>query len=85
MLTSRIYLTMHLLTVNRQNPAIPPKAAQIFHHIVLALEAETIQGQTAKKVAESAKRLVESTGINAEQVLGTLSPESQVTVKSFFS
>jgi importin-5 len=52
---------------------------------VLALEAETIQGQTAKKVAESAKRLVESTGINAEQVVGALSPEGQTTVKSFFS
>lgn len=70
---------------HRQNPAIAPKAGQVFHHIVLALEAETIQGQTAKKVAESAKRLVEQTGLNAEQVVGALSPEGQATVKSFFS
>ena len=69
----------------RQNPAVSSKAQQIFHNIVLALEAETIQGQTAKKVAESAKRLVEQTGTNADQILGALSPEGQATVRSFFS
>lgn len=52
---------------------------------MLALEAETIQGQTAKKVAESAKRLVEQTGINAEAVVGALSPEGQAVVRGFFA
>ena len=77
--------TRPILTFDRQNPAVASKAQQLFHQIVLALEAETIQGQTAKKVAESAKRLVEQTGINADQVVGALSPEGQATVKSFFS
>lgn len=72
------------LMCGRQNPAVEPKAQQIFHHIVLALEGETIQGQTAKKVAESAKTLVSQTGINADQVLQSLSPDGQATVKSFF-
>lgn len=57
----------------------------MFHNIALALEAETLQGQTAKKVAESAKQLVAQTGINADQILQTLSPDGQVTVRSFFS
>jgi hypothetical protein len=61
------------------------KAQQVFHHIALALEAEMIQGQTAKKVAESAKQMVTQTGVNADQVLQTLSPDGQATVRSFFS
>lgn len=61
------------------------KAQQVFHHICLALEAETIQGHTAKKVAESAKVLAQSTGINADQVLSSLSTEGQQTVRSFFA
>lgn len=71
--------------LDRQNPAVISKAQQVFHHIALALEAETLQGQTAKKVAESAKQLVTQTGINADQVLQTLSPDGQTTVRSFFT
>lgn len=58
----------------------------MFQHIVLALEAETLQGQTAKKVADAAKKLVESNpgAVNADAVLGALSAESQATVKSYF-
>jgi energy-coupling factor transporter ATP-binding protein EcfA2 len=73
------------LTLHRQNPAVFAKAQQVFHHIALALEAEMIQGQTAKRVAESAKRMVAATGINADQILQTLSPDGQATVRSFFS
>lgn len=69
----------------RNHPAVQAKAQQVFHHIVLALEAETIQGQTAKKVAESAKHLVAQTGINADQILQSLTPDGQATVRSFFS
>jgi importin-5 len=69
---------------NRQNPSIAPKATPIFQYIVQALEAETIQGQTAAKVAASAKQLVAQTGLNAEQVLQSLSPEGQQAVRSYF-
>lgn len=53
---------------------------------MLALEAETLQGQTAKKVAEAAKKLVDRNpgAINADAVLGALSAEGQATVKSYF-
>lgn len=43
-----------------------------------------IQGQIATKVALSAKQLVAQTGINAEQILQTLTPEGQVTVRTYF-
>jgi hypothetical protein len=68
----------------RHNPSVVPKAAQIFQHIVQALEAETIQGQTAAKVVASAKQLVSQTGLNAEQILQSLSPEGQHAVRSYF-
>jgi importin-5 len=70
--------------LHRSNPAITQKAAPVFQHIVQALEAEMIQGQIANKVASSAKQLVAQTGINAEQILQTLTPEGQATVKTYF-
>ena len=73
------------LTVVRGHEAVRNKAPQVFHNICLALEAETIQGQTAKKVADSAKNLATATGIDGNQVLATLSPDGQQTVKSFFA
>jgi importin-5 len=69
---------------HRSNPAVIQKAAQVFQHIVQALEAEMIQGQIATKVAASAKQLVAQTGINAEQILQTLTPEGQAAVKVYF-
>lgn len=59
-------------------------AAQVFGYIVQALDAETLQGQTAGRVAHSAKTLVQSTGLNAEQILASVSPENQAAVRSFF-
>ena len=68
----------------RQNPAVASKAVQAFQHIIQALEAETIQGQTADRLATAAKQLVAQTGINAEQALQSLSPEGQNAVRSYF-
>ena len=71
--------------IDNKNPAVLAKAQQVFHHIVLALEAETLQGQTAQKVADSAKALVTQTGMDADAVLQTLQPDGQTTVRSYFS
>lgn len=57
----------------------------MFGFIVQALEAGTVQGQTAARIAESAKRLVAATGLNPEQILAGVSPESQERVRKFFS
>ena len=73
--------------VDRQNPAVIAKAQQCFTAIVLALEAETIQGQTAKKIAELAKSLatMPAANVNADSVLAALSEDGQRLVRSLFS
>lgn len=71
-------------TPHRSNPAVTQKAALVFQHIVQALESEMIQGQIANKVAASAKHLVAQTGLNAEQILQTLTPEGQAAIKTYF-
>ncbi|KAJ5818676.1 hypothetical protein N7474_004267 [Penicillium riverlandense] len=70
--------------IDQQNPAAFSKADRVFGSIVQALDAGTLQGQTAARVAESAKRLVGATGVNAEQILASVSPASQETVRKYF-
>jgi len=55
------------------------KAQQCFTAIVLALEAETIQGQTAKKIAELAKTLATMPGasVDGDAVLAGLSEDGR--------
>lgn len=66
---------------------MPPRAQQIFSAIALALEAETIQGQTAKRVAEAAKKLVSMPGasVDADAVLAGLTEEGQGVVRAYFT
>lgn len=52
--------------------------------IAQALEAETLQGQTARRIVGAAKQLVAFAGLNAEQLLAGMSPETQQTVRAFF-
>lgn len=59
-------------------------ADKVFGYIVQALEAETLQAQTAARVVNSAKQLVAATGVNAEQILAGVSPENQAAVRSYF-
>jgi hypothetical protein len=70
--------------LNRGNPSVLSKAAQCFTYIVKALEAETIQGQTATRIVGAAKVLVSAAGLDAGQLLATMSPETQQTVRAFF-
>ena len=55
-----------------------------FVAICLALEAETIQGQTAQKVIKTAKNLAQAANLDAAALLNTLPPETQQTVRSYF-
>ncbi|KAL4990501.1 armadillo-type protein [Aspergillus falconensis] len=71
--------------IDQQNPAVMSNAGQVFGYIVQALDAETLQGQTAGRVANSAKALVQATGLNADQILASVSPENQAAVRSYFS
>lgn len=49
-----------------------------------ALEAATLQGQTAARVAAAAKQLVAATGANADQILASVDPNNQERVRKFF-
>lgn len=77
-----------LIYIYRQNPAVtnPAQTAKIFQHVVKALEAETIQGNTANKVVASTKALVAAMGVNAQQIIQEmgLSPEGVAVVQAFF-
>lgn len=68
----------------RQNAAVFAKADRVFGFIVQALEAGTLQGQTAVRVATAAKQLVALTGANAEQILASVDPINQERVRKFF-
>lgn len=74
--------------IDQSNPVTtePNSAATLFKFIVQALEAETLQGNTATKVAQSAKALVQRTGIDAEGIIRSLnlSEESMRSIQSYF-
>ncbi|CAI7575972.1 unnamed protein product [Penicillium bialowiezense] len=70
--------------IEQQNPAIFAKADRVFGFIVQALEAATLQGQTAARVAAAAKQLVAATGANADQILASVDPNNQERVRKFF-
>jgi len=71
-------------SINRQNPAVIAQAAKCFTFVAQALEAETLQGQTATRIVGAAKQLVQIAGLDANQLLQTMPPETQQTVRAFF-
>ncbi|KAK4497104.1 hypothetical protein PRZ48_011554 [Zasmidium cellare] len=70
--------------IDQQNPAVLSKAAQCFTFIAQALEAETLQGQMAQRIVETGKKLIATAGLDANQVLQNLPPETQNTVRALF-
>ena len=74
-----------LTSAYRQNPAVIAAAQGVFVSIVLALEAETIQGATAQRVAAAGKNVVQAAGLDANRVLSTMRPETQHTVRGYFA
>lgn len=74
-----------MLTITRQNQAVFSQPDKVFTHVVLALEAETLQGQTASRVVNSVKALIQATNTNLVQVAANLTPEQQRTAQAYFS
>lgn len=70
--------------IGRQHPAVMPQAAKVFMFIVQALEAETLQGNTATRIVESAKTLLGAAGLDPAALLQQMSPETQQTVRAYF-
>jgi len=60
------------------------QAGKVFMFIAHALEAETLQGQTATRVVQAAKGLLGAAGLDPAQLLQQLSPETQAIVRQYF-
>lgn len=70
--------------IEQQNPAVMQNGARCFKYIADALEAETLQGQTAQRIVDASKQLISSAQLDAAQLLASLTPEAQQTVRAFF-
>jgi len=71
--------------IDQQNPAVISQAGKVFVYIAQALEAETLQGQTATRIVAAAKLLLGIAGLDPSQLLATLTPETQQTVRAYFA
>ncbi|KAF2433836.1 ARM repeat-containing protein [Tothia fuscella] len=78
------YSFLAQLIDDRRNQSVLSQAAKCFTFIVQALEAETLQGQTATRIVGAAKVLVQSAGLDANALLSGMSVETQGLVRSFF-
>ena len=68
----------------RGNESVRVAADKAFMSIILALEAETLQGATAQRVVHAAKQLVTAVDLDASGLIGSLPPETQQNVRNFF-
>ena len=71
--------------IARQNPAVMQNAAKCFRFVAEALEAETLQGQTAQRIVDSTKRMIAAAQLDGAQVLQGMSEATQRTVQTFFA
>lgn len=70
--------------IDDQQPAVMSRAADCFKFIAQALEAETLQGQMAQRIVAAGRKLIATAGLNADQLLNGLPPETQQTVRTLF-
>ncbi|KAF8250201.1 ARM repeat-containing protein [Wilcoxina mikolae CBS 423.85] len=71
--------------IERKNPAVLSAAPQIFDYVVAAVDAETIQGQTAERVINATKSLLVMTGLNIQQLAAQMPPEKLPTIRRHFA
>ncbi|KAF5682658.1 importin subunit beta-3 [Fusarium denticulatum] len=71
--------------IDQRHPAVASQAGKIFVFIAQALEAETLVGQTANRVALATKGFLTSTGVDPTPLLQQFSPEAQRTIMGFFN
>ncbi|KAI4109039.1 MAG: hypothetical protein L6R37_000757 [Teloschistes peruensis] len=70
--------------IDESNPAVVAAADKVFLAIVSAIEAETLQGQTAQRVVNAAKRVVQLARLDLNQLKSRLRPETQQTIRLHF-
>ncbi|KZL75448.1 importin subunit beta-3, partial [Colletotrichum tofieldiae] len=71
--------------IDKQHPAVVNQAGKVFVLTAQALEADTLQGQTASRVVGATKALLSQAGVDPTPLLQQFSPESQRTITSYFS
>jgi len=71
--------------IDQKHPAVLSRPDKVFIFIAQALEAETLQGQIATRVVAAAKLLLGVTGVDPAQLMSQLTPETQQTVRAYFS
>ncbi|KAK7416969.1 importin subunit beta-3 [Neonectria punicea] len=71
--------------IDQQHPVVLNQAAKVFVFIAQALEAETLQGQTANRVAVATKALLTTANVDPMPLLQQFSQESQRTIMGYFS
>ena len=70
---------------SRKNAAVLGNVPHIFDYVVRALDAETIQGQTAERVVAATKNLLAMVGGSAAQVLASIPVERHNAARRWFS
>ncbi|KAK1066362.1 importin subunit beta-3 [Friedmanniomyces endolithicus] len=70
--------------IERSNQTVMLQAPRCFVFVAQALEAETLQGAMAQRIVGAARKLVTDAGLDANQLLAGLPPETQQTVRAFF-
>lgn len=70
--------------IDQQNPAVMSQPTKIFEYIIQAIEAETLQGQTAVRITEAGKTLLMNTGMEPMQLVLQLKPDTQQAVRAYF-
>lgn len=58
---------------------------QIFDSVLQALDAETIQGQTAERVVAVTKNLFSTAGVSISQILGSMPVERHNAARRYFA
>ncbi|KAH0436861.1 importin beta-3 [Colletotrichum camelliae] len=71
--------------IDQQHPAVMGQAGKVFVFTAQALEADTLQGQTASRVVTAIKALLSAAGVNPAPLLQQFSPEAQRTITAYFS
>ncbi|RDA86269.1 hypothetical protein CP532_5083 [Ophiocordyceps camponoti-leonardi (nom. inval.)] len=71
--------------IDQRHPAVMNQGSKLFVFVAQALEAETLQGQTATRVIAATKLLLTSSNVDPMPLLQRFSQDSQRTIMGYFS
>lgn len=71
--------------MSRKNQIVWSQAPRIFDFVLQALDADTLQGQTAERVLASTKVLLASSAIPPQQLLASIPVERHAAAQRWFS